>query len=103
MSIAPHLSSGPLRRITISVPGDLVAVLDSQVAAGAATSRTELINQAIIQELRRLRRAGIDAQILAAATDPAFADSDNELAMEFESSDRESWELLGDLDRGRTR
>ncbi|MBK9342753.1 MAG: ribbon-helix-helix protein, CopG family [Dehalococcoidia bacterium] len=103
MSIAPHLSSGPLRRITISVPGDLVAVLDSQVAAGAATSRTELINQAIVQELRRLRRAGIDAQILAAATDPAFADSDNELAMEFESSDRESWELLGDLDRGRTR
>jgi metal-responsive CopG/Arc/MetJ family transcriptional regulator len=103
MSIAPHLSSGPLRRITISVPGDLVAVLDSQVAAGAATSRTELINQAIIQELRRLRRAGIDAQILAAATDPVFADSDNELAMEFESSDRESWELLGDLDRGRTR
>ncbi|MBK7725262.1 MAG: ribbon-helix-helix protein, CopG family [Dehalococcoidia bacterium] len=103
MSIAPHLSSGPLRRITISVPGDLVAVLDSQVAAGAATSRTELINQAIIQELRRLRRAGIDAQILAAATDPAFADSDNELAMEFESSDRESWELLGALDRGRTR
>lgn len=103
MSIAPHLSSGPLRRITISVPGDLVAVLDSQVAAGAAASRTELINQAIVQELRRLRRAGIDAQILAAATDPAFADSDNELAMEFESSDRESWELLGDLDRGRTR
>ncbi|MBK6562970.1 ribbon-helix-helix domain-containing protein [Candidatus Amarobacter glycogenicus] len=103
MSIAPHLSSGPLRRITISVPGDLVAVLDSQVAAGAATSRTELINQAIVQELRRLRRAGIDAQILAAATDPVFADSDNELAMEFESSDRESWELLGDLDRGRTR
>ena len=89
MSIAPHLSSGPLRRITISVPGDLVAVLDSQVAAGAAASRTELINQAIVQELRRLRRAGID--------------SDNELAMEFESSDRESWELLGDLDRGRTR
>jgi len=103
MSIAPHLSSGPLRRITISVPGDLVAVLDSQVAAGAATSRTELINQAIVQELRRLRRAGIDAQILAAATDPVFADSDNELAMEFESSDRESWELLGDLDQGRTR
>ena len=103
MSIAPHLSSGPLRRITISVPGDLVAVLDSQVAAGAATSRTELINQAIVQELRRLRRAGIDAQILAAATDPVFVDSHNELAMEFESSDRESWELLGDLDRGRTR
>jgi Arc/MetJ-type ribon-helix-helix transcriptional regulator len=98
MSIAS--SSQPIRRITISVPGKLVDGLDEYVAAGAAPSRTDLINEAIEHELRRLRRAAIDAQNLDVTRAPAFLRVDNQLAAEFESSNRETWTVLDEADGG---
>ena len=82
------------RRITISVREDLVRGLDSQVAAGVADSRTDLINDAIARELRRLRNEAIDAEILALAHDPEYQAMDEQLTKEFETSDSEAWAML---------
>ncbi len=82
------------RRITISLRGDLVDGLDSQVAAGAADNRTELISDAIVRELGRLRNAAIDAEILALADDPEYQKLDGLLAEEFDASDQEAWAML---------
>ncbi len=88
------------RRITISVREDLVDGLDSHVAAGAADNRTNLISDAIVRELRRLRNAAIDAEILALADDPKFQAMDEQLTREFASSDAEVWAMLDAIDGG---
>lgn len=82
------------RRITISVPEALIAGLDTHVAAGAAENRTDLINDAIERELRRLHRDAIDAEILALASDPEYLALDKQLADEFDTSDAEVWAML---------
>lgn len=100
MGSTSRIGGADARRVTVSIPEELVVGLDSEVAAGAARSRTDLINDAIARELRRLRRAAIDAEILEAAADPAFTASDNALASAFESADRETWKAIEQLDGG---
>jgi Arc/MetJ-type ribon-helix-helix transcriptional regulator len=57
-------------QITVRIPDDLVEFLDSQVAAGAASSRASLVAQAIERE-RRHRVALQDAEIYARIADDA--------------------------------
>ena len=89
-----------VRRITVSIPGDLVEALDKHVACGVATTRTDLIADAIAREVKRLEDEAIDAEIYALANDPAYLESDNALAKEFDTADRETWAALDELDGG---
>jgi metal-responsive CopG/Arc/MetJ family transcriptional regulator len=89
-SVARH----PVRRVTISIPTNLLEGLDHQVAAGAAQNRTDLIAEAIERELKRLEREAIDAEIYALGSDPEYQAMDRQLAKQFATSDRETWALL---------
>ncbi|MEO8541131.1 MAG: ribbon-helix-helix domain-containing protein [bacterium] len=87
-------SSRRVRRITIGLREDLVEALDGQVAAGVAVNRTELISDAIAREVKRLRNAAIDAEILALANDPEYQRLDEQLEKEFAAADAEAWAML---------
>jgi metal-responsive CopG/Arc/MetJ family transcriptional regulator len=92
------IKAGGARRITISVREDVISTLDSHVASGVASSRTDLIATAIERELRRLRRVAVDAEILAAATNDVYGATDAGLAAE--ADDSETWAALDEIDGG---
>jgi hypothetical protein len=92
------IKAGGARRITSSVREDVISTLDSHVASGVASSRTDLIAAANERELGRLRRVAVDAEILAAAADGPYGATDAALAAE--ADDLETWAALDEIDGG---
>lgn len=60
--------AGMTTQIAVRLPDDLVAFLDSEIAAGAASSRAAVVADALNRERRR-RAAERDAAIYAALGD----------------------------------
>jgi hypothetical protein len=81
----------PTTRTTIALPAGLLAatvgvaspVENRAVTAGKAKNRTELITRAIQRELALIRRAEIDADLLAMAQDAEYQAEVLQLEAEF--------------------
>jgi hypothetical protein len=92
----------PTTRTTIALPAGLLAatvgiaspVENRAVTAGKAKNRTELITKAIQRELALIRRAEIDADLLAMAQDVEYQAEVLQLEAEFAVAQREALQTI---------
>jgi len=85
-----------LRRTTIAVPEELLALADQAVRDGRARSRAELLARALRREFAAQRRAAIDASFARMADDPEYQAEALRIAEEYAVAD---WEALRIADR----
>lgn len=84
----------PLVRTTISLPGDLIESVDSEVREGNAASRNDFIREAVAKELWRREQAVIDALYAEVLSDPEYIAEAEQIMKEFESADREAARMI---------
>lgn len=80
-------------RTTVTLPTDLVDAADRAVRAGKARSRNELLVTALRHELAAQRRAEIDADLAAMATDVELQAEAEQIEREFALADDEARRL----------
>lgn len=83
-----------IHRTTITLPSDLREAVDDAIRSGAASNRNDFIIMAIEGEIRRQRRAAIDAAMSGMASDSELHEENEAILREFEAADRETWEIL---------
>jgi Arc/MetJ-type ribon-helix-helix transcriptional regulator len=83
-----------LHRTTIAIPGQLLTAVDHAVRAGRAANRNQFILTAIEAEIRRQRRAALDAEFALMAADGELQSESAQLMREFDAADRESSAML---------
>jgi len=87
-----------LRRTTIAVPEELLALADQAVRDGRARSRAELLARALRREFAAQRRGAIDASFARMADDLDYQADALRIAEEYAISD---WEALRTTERDR--
>ncbi len=78
------------RKATFSLQPDLLVALDEAVRQGAAPSKNALVERALRNELRELRRQWRQAQWELAARDPAFLRDIDEVERAFRTADADT-------------
>lgn len=63
---------GKTKKATFNLHTDILEEIDEVMAQGKAPSKNALVEQAIIKELKELRRQDRQARWQAAASDPLF-------------------------------
>ena len=76
---------------TLALPADLLAAVDKLVEEGRATSRDDLIANALRREVAEARRSALDAEFLAMAEDADYQSEARQILAEFARAD---WETL---------
>lgn len=66
------VSSGSTKKATFRIDESVFAAMKRYVEAGVAASQTALVEDALREYLRELRKKRLDAAYAAAADDPAF-------------------------------
>jgi metal-responsive CopG/Arc/MetJ family transcriptional regulator len=79
------------QRTTVALPDQLLADIDEAVREGRAASRNEFLSRAVRNELERIRRAAIDHEFEAMATDQVYRDEAERITAEYEIA---GWEAL---------
>jgi metal-responsive CopG/Arc/MetJ family transcriptional regulator len=83
-----------IHRTTITLPGDLLEAMDRSIRSGVASNRNEFIVMAIEAEIRRQRRAAIDADLARMASDSELQAEHRVIMKDFDGADREAWDML---------
>ncbi len=83
------------KKATFSLHVDVLAALDRVIAQGAAPSKNALVEQALVRELRELRRQVRRAAWEEAARDPLFLEDLEKTEAAFRSADAETARGLG--------
>ena len=83
------------RKATFSLHEDVLVDIDEAVAKGAAPSKNAFVEQALVRELKEMRRLARRAQYQQAAQDPLFMKDVNEVETAFESADAETVRRIG--------
>lgn len=91
-------SGRALRRTTIAVPEELLALADRAVREGRARSRAELLARALRREFAAQRRAAVDAAFARMADDPEYQAGALRVAEEYAIAD---WEAIRTAERDR--
>ena len=84
------------KKATFSLHVDVLAALDEAMSRGAAPSKNALVEQALVKELKELKRRERDALWLEAAKDPLFLKDIQDVEDDFRYADAEA---ARDLDR----
>lgn len=87
-----------LRRTTIALPEELLALADQAVRDGRARSRAELLVRALRREFAAQRRAAIDAAFARMADDPEYQEEALRVAEEYAVA---GWEAIRSAERDR--
>jgi len=82
------------RKVTFSLQGGLLADLAAAVAQGEAPSKNALVERALQNELRLIRRRTLRARWAEAAKDPAFLRDIEETTNWFAAADTEAADLV---------
>ena len=82
------------KKATFSLQPELLAALDEAVSQGAATSKNALVERALRNELRELRRQWREAQWQIAARDPLFLKDIEDVELAFRSADAETARMI---------
>jgi hypothetical protein len=82
------------KKVTFTLREDLLTALDQAVAQGAAPSKNALVEQALVRELRELRRQARQSQWQEAAQDPAFREDIQGIDPAFLPADAETTRSL---------
>ncbi len=78
------------KKVTFALHEDILAAMDEAVAGGAAPSKNALVERALVNELRDLRRQARHARWREAAQDPAFLKDMAEIERDFAFADAET-------------
>jgi metal-responsive CopG/Arc/MetJ family transcriptional regulator len=81
-------------RATLTLPAELVAAADQAVRDGKASSRNAFVAAALRRELAAQRRAEIDADLAAMATDMEHQRDAAQIMADFAGADAEAARLL---------
>lgn len=84
------MSTRPKRKVTYSLPGDLVDDIATVVREGAAPSYSAFVEEALAEGVRRAREDALSRAFKDAAEDPDFMDDVDETMQVFRSVDGES-------------
>jgi hypothetical protein len=82
--------AGTTKKATFNIHTDVLTALDEIAAQGIVTSKNALVEQALIKELRELKRQQTKRLWQEASKDPLFMDDINKVEQEFQSADAES-------------
>ena len=78
------------KKATFNLHTDVLAALDKVMAQGIAPSKNALVEQALLKELKELRRQARKAQWQEAAKDPLFIKDIEEVEADFRYADAET-------------
>jgi metal-responsive CopG/Arc/MetJ family transcriptional regulator len=78
-------------RTTLSIPADLLNLIDEIASSGRVKSRNEFAIRAIRRELEWQKRQEIDAALTEMAQDPEYQATVRQIEAEFATA---SWEAL---------
>ncbi len=84
------------KKATFNLHTDVLAALDEAMAQGIAPSKNTLVEQALLKELKELRRQARKALWQEAVKDPLFMKDIEEVESDFQYADAET---VGGLDR----
>jgi Arc/MetJ-type ribon-helix-helix transcriptional regulator len=80
----------PKRKVTYSLPGELVAAIADVVRDGAAPSYSAFVEEALREGVRNARERALARAFSEAAEDPDFLTDVNETLRAFRHVDREA-------------
>ncbi len=83
------MSESTARKVTYSLPGDLLSEMETAVREGAAPSYSAFVAQAIQDHLHTQKEQRIKEALAAAARDPLFLEDVEETMRAFGAADRE--------------
>ncbi len=78
------------KKATFNLHTDVLAALDKAMAQGIAPSKNALVEQALLKELKELRRQARKAQWQEAVKDPLFIKDMKEIEADFRYADAET-------------
>jgi metal-responsive CopG/Arc/MetJ family transcriptional regulator len=85
------MSTNKLVRTTLSIPAELLELVDEFASAGNVKSRNEFVAQALRRELEWQKRQDIDAALAEMAQDPEYRSTVQQMEAEFAGA---SWDAL---------
>ncbi|MBI2908745.1 MAG: hypothetical protein HYX92_13975 [Chloroflexi bacterium] len=86
---------GKTKKATFSLHVDVLAALDEIVARGVAPSKNALVEQALVKELKELRRQARQAMWQEAAKDSLLLKDVEEMEATFRNADAETARRIG--------
>ncbi|MFH0768943.1 MAG: hypothetical protein V1932_05190 [Chloroflexota bacterium] len=86
---------GKTRKATFNLHTDVLTALDEAMSKGVAPSKNALVEQALLKELKELRRQARKALWQEAAKDPLFIKDIEEVEADFRYADAETIESTG--------
>jgi predicted transcriptional regulator len=87
---------GKTKKATFNLHTDVLTALDEIMAQGIASSKNALVEQALLKELKELKRQARKALWQEAAKDPLFLKDVTEVEMDFRYADAET---VGNMDQ----
>ena len=82
--------SGKTKKATFNLHPNVLAALDKAMAEGVAPSKNVLVEQALVKELREIRRQARQARWEEGAKDPVLLKDISETEVAFQSADVET-------------
>jgi len=83
------MSRGTARKVTYSLPEDLLREMEAAVREGAAPSYSAFVAEAVAERLRRHREERLAAAFAEAAEDPLFLEDVAAAMRDFAAADAE--------------
>ncbi len=81
------MSGGTVRKVTYSLPEELVRELEGAVREGAASSYSAFVAGAVAERLRRHREERLASAFAEAGSDPLFLEDVEEAMQDFAAAD----------------
>lgn len=89
-------TSGKKRKVTFTLPAQLVAEIKALVDQGQAPSQSVFVAEAIAWRLQQARQQELRAEFRAAAADPLFLRDIEEAMQAFRTADGETAQMIPD-------
>ena len=86
---------GKTKKATFNLHTDILAAVDEVMAQGIVPSKNALVEQAIVKELKELRRQARQTKWQEGATDPSLLKDIEEVEATFQSADAETARRIG--------
>lgn len=83
------------KKATFNLHSDVLSALDEAMAEGMARSKNALVERALINELKELRRRARQALWEQAAKDPLLLKDIEDIEADFQSADAETARRIG--------
>jgi Arc/MetJ-type ribon-helix-helix transcriptional regulator len=83
------MATRPVKKVTYSLPEELVEGIRAVVREGAAPSYSAFVERALEEAVRRAREQRLATEFREAASDPAFLEDVEEAMRDFRDADAE--------------